>query len=249
LLPFLPRNEEERSTMFRTIGPVWDGNEVWLVVAGASMFAAFPAWYATMFSGFYLALLLILVFLIVRVVSFEWRASDRAARLGLGGRRQRRPPDWCVAPEPALRRADQPSGIRRQRWDLSTCTRCSAGSPLCCSSTAHLPHPAHDRRAAHAAAGPASSRLPLSARGSYQTVAVAVDRVERLPPLCPRCSRSPHCSRRRLRRLGTAGPSSSAVSAFLVVATIFTSLSARHGRQQRLRQQLPSTTRPHYTRG
>ena len=48
LLPFLGRNEEERGTMFRTIGPVWDGNEVWLVIAGASMFAAFPTWYATM---------------------------------------------------------------------------------------------------------------------------------------------------------------------------------------------------------
>jgi cytochrome bd ubiquinol oxidase subunit II len=73
LLPFLPRNEEERSTMFRTIGPVWDGNEVWLVIAGGAMFAAFPTWYATMFSGFYVALLLLLVFLIVRVLSFEWR--------------------------------------------------------------------------------------------------------------------------------------------------------------------------------
>ena len=76
LLPFLPRNEEERSTMFRTIGPVWDGNEVWLVIAGAAMFAAFPTWYATMFSGFYIALLLLLVFLIVRVLSFEWRERN-----------------------------------------------------------------------------------------------------------------------------------------------------------------------------
>jgi cytochrome d ubiquinol oxidase subunit II len=76
LLPFLPRNESERSAMFQTIGPVWDGNEVWLVVAAGATFAAFPAWYATMFSGFYLALLLILVFLIVRVVSFEWREKS-----------------------------------------------------------------------------------------------------------------------------------------------------------------------------
>jgi cytochrome d ubiquinol oxidase subunit II len=73
LLPFLPRDEGERSTMLKAIGPVWDGNEVWLVVAAGATFAAFPAWYATMFSGFYLALLLILVLLIVRVVSFEWR--------------------------------------------------------------------------------------------------------------------------------------------------------------------------------
>jgi cytochrome d ubiquinol oxidase subunit II len=73
LLPFLPRDERERSTMLETIGPVWDGNEVWLVVAAGATFAAFPVWYATMFSGFYLALLLVLVLLIVRVVSFEWR--------------------------------------------------------------------------------------------------------------------------------------------------------------------------------
>src|SRR5499433_3540682 len=73
LLPFVPQDDEERSVALRTIGPVWDGNEVWLVVAGGATFAAFPAWYATMFSGFYLALLLILVLLIVRVVSFEWR--------------------------------------------------------------------------------------------------------------------------------------------------------------------------------
>src|SRR5512133_3869561 len=76
LLGFLPRNERERSTMLTTIGPVWDGNEVWLVVAGAATFAAFPAWYATMFSGFYLALLVVLVFLIIRVVSFEWREES-----------------------------------------------------------------------------------------------------------------------------------------------------------------------------
>ena len=78
LLPFVPRSDEERSTALRTIGPVWDGNEVWLVVAGGATFAAFPAWYATMFSGFYLALLLILFFLIIRVVSFEWRSKSES---------------------------------------------------------------------------------------------------------------------------------------------------------------------------
>jgi cytochrome d ubiquinol oxidase subunit II len=78
LLPFVGRDERERSTMLETIGPVWDGNEVWLVVAGAATFAAFPPWYATMFSGFYLALLLVLVFLIVRVVSFEWRSKSES---------------------------------------------------------------------------------------------------------------------------------------------------------------------------
>ena len=80
LLPTVPRDEEERDTMFASIGPVWDGNEVWLVVAAGATFAAFPAWYATMFSGFYLALLLILVLLIVRVVSFEWRERSDSPR-------------------------------------------------------------------------------------------------------------------------------------------------------------------------
>ena len=80
LLPFLPRNERERRVMFETIGPVWDGNEVWLVVAGAATFAAFPGWYGTMFSGLYLALLLVLVLLIVRVLSFEWREKRDSPR-------------------------------------------------------------------------------------------------------------------------------------------------------------------------
>jgi cytochrome bd ubiquinol oxidase subunit II len=80
LLPFLPRDERERGVMFESIGPVWDGNEVWLVVAGGATFAAFPSWYGTMFSGFYLALLLILAFLIVRVVSFEWREKRDSPR-------------------------------------------------------------------------------------------------------------------------------------------------------------------------
>jgi cytochrome d ubiquinol oxidase subunit II len=80
LLPFLARDEDERSELLGTIGPHWDGNEVWLVIAAGATFAAFPAWYATMFSGFYLVLLLILVLLIVRVLSFEWRERDAGAR-------------------------------------------------------------------------------------------------------------------------------------------------------------------------
>jgi cytochrome bd ubiquinol oxidase subunit II len=76
LLPFLGRSERDRERMFESIGPVWDGNEVWLVVAGGATFAAFPDWYATMFSGFYVALLLVLACLIVRVLSFEWRSRS-----------------------------------------------------------------------------------------------------------------------------------------------------------------------------
>ena len=80
LLPVLGREERERRVLINTIGPVWDGNEVWVLVAGGATFAAFPEWYATLFSGFYLPLLLILVALIVRGVAFEYRAKrDDAA--------------------------------------------------------------------------------------------------------------------------------------------------------------------------
>ncbi|HEX7743820.1 MAG TPA: cytochrome d ubiquinol oxidase subunit II [Micromonosporaceae bacterium] len=75
LLPVLGRDDRERRVLINTIGPVWDGNEVWLITAGGAMFAAFPEWYATLFSGFYLPLLLILLALIVRGVAFEYRAK------------------------------------------------------------------------------------------------------------------------------------------------------------------------------
>ena len=78
LLPFVGRNERDRRTMLETIGPVWDGNEVWLVVAAGATFAAFPEWYGTMFSGFYVALLLIVALLIARVLSFEWRDKSES---------------------------------------------------------------------------------------------------------------------------------------------------------------------------
>src|SRR5215813_4248680 len=73
-------DEAGRRAAINTIGPLWDGNEVWLIVAGAAMFAAFPAWYATMFSGLYLALALLLGALIIRGVSFEYRGKRDAAR-------------------------------------------------------------------------------------------------------------------------------------------------------------------------
>jgi cytochrome bd ubiquinol oxidase subunit II len=80
LLPVLGRDDAERRVLINTIGPVWDGNEVWLLVAGGATFAAFPEWYATLFSGFYLPLLLILVGLIVRGVAFEYRGRIGADR-------------------------------------------------------------------------------------------------------------------------------------------------------------------------
>lgn len=75
LTKLLARNRKERRVLINTIGPVWDGNEVWLLSAGGATFAAFPEWYATLFSGFYLPLLVILVCLIVRGVAFEYRAK------------------------------------------------------------------------------------------------------------------------------------------------------------------------------
>ncbi|MFF5968406.1 cytochrome d ubiquinol oxidase subunit II [Streptomyces collinus] len=75
LTKLLARNRPEKRVLINTIGPVWDGNEVWLLSAAGATFAAFPEWYATLFSGFYLPLLLILVCLIVRGVAFEYRVK------------------------------------------------------------------------------------------------------------------------------------------------------------------------------
>ena len=75
LLPTVSKNEADRRAVLTTLGPVWDGNEVWLLVAGGATFAAFPEWYATLFSGFYLPLFLILVALIVRGVALEYRSK------------------------------------------------------------------------------------------------------------------------------------------------------------------------------
>lgn len=90
LLPIIGRTEPERRAMLRTIGPVWDGNEVWLIVAGGATFAAFPEWYATLFSGFYVALFAILVAIIVRGVAIEYRNK----RPGLAWRTRW---DWAIA--------------------------------------------------------------------------------------------------------------------------------------------------------
>lgn len=78
LLPFLGKNDVERRMLINTIGPVWDGNEVWMITAGGALFAAFPSVYATLFSGFYLALFVLLIGLIVRGVAFEFRSKDES---------------------------------------------------------------------------------------------------------------------------------------------------------------------------
>lgn len=95
LMPFLSKDQDpqavdrKRRVIINTIGPHWDGNEVWLITAGGATFAAFPHWYATMFSGFYLALFLLLLALIVRGVAFEFRSKDENPRW-------RRLWDWCI---------------------------------------------------------------------------------------------------------------------------------------------------------
>ncbi|PXY34903.1 cytochrome d ubiquinol oxidase subunit II [Prauserella sp. PE36] len=80
LLPILGRDNTERRVMINTIGPVWDGNEVWIIVAAGAMFAAFPAWYAGLFSAVYLPLLLVLLALIGRGVAFEYRGKVDSVR-------------------------------------------------------------------------------------------------------------------------------------------------------------------------
>jgi cytochrome d ubiquinol oxidase subunit II len=84
LLPVLGRDNTGRRVMINTIGPVWDGNEVWLLTAGGATFAAFPAWYAAMFSAFYLPLLIVLFALIIRGVAFEYRGKRDSARWRAG---------------------------------------------------------------------------------------------------------------------------------------------------------------------
>jgi cytochrome d ubiquinol oxidase subunit II len=76
LLPFLGKEDNERRAIINSIGTHWDGNEVWMITAGGAMFAAFPNWYATLFSGFYLALVVMLLALIARGVAFEYRSKQ-----------------------------------------------------------------------------------------------------------------------------------------------------------------------------
>lgn len=89
LLRPLGKDNTDRRLAINTIGPIWDGNEVWLLTAGGATFAAFPHWYATLFSGFYIPLLIILLALIVRGVSFEYRHKVDTPRWREGW-------DWCI---------------------------------------------------------------------------------------------------------------------------------------------------------
>ena len=202
LLPFLPRDERERGLMLQTIGPVWDGNEVWLVVAGGATFAAFPSWYATMFSGFYVALLLVLVFLIVRVLSFEWRAKSESARwrriwlwanaLGSFGASL----IWGVGLANLLYGVpiDSKGDFSGTFWDLFSVYTVLGGLTVVCLFAFHGATYLTIRtvgelcaRAARAAARLAPLAAAASAAFLAWTVAVAVDRNDKgvFPPVLP----------------------------------------------------------------
>ncbi len=94
-IPFLSKDDTDRRVIINTIGPVWDLNETWVIVAGAALFAAYPEWYASLFSGFYLALFLLLVALIARGVAFEYRGKGES-------KRWRRTFDWMITLGSAL---------------------------------------------------------------------------------------------------------------------------------------------------
>jgi cytochrome d ubiquinol oxidase subunit II len=247
LLPFLPRNEKERSTMLRSIGPVWDGNEVWLVIAGAAMFAAFPAWYATMFSGFYIALLLLLVLLIVRVLSFEWRERHEQSRwLGLWAWANTIGSFgialiWGVAFSNLLYGVpiNSSGDFDGTFWDLFNLYTLLGGiavvllfafhgaTYLTLRTTGEL-----CRRAAAAAGGLSIAAAVVGAGYLIWTVAVAVDRNDKdaFPPLLPALlaivALLGAAVSVRLARSGWAFVLTAA-GAVLVVATIFTSLFPR----------------------
>jgi cytochrome d ubiquinol oxidase subunit II len=247
LLPFVPRDERERGVLFDSIGPVWDGNEVWLVVAGGATFAAFPTWYATMFSGFYLALLLVLVFLIVRVVSFEWRGKSRSPRwratwaglntIGSTGA----PLIWGIAFANLVRGVplDADGGYAGSFWDLFSVYTVFAGVAvvvlfafhgatfLTLRTTGEL-----CSRAATAAARLAVPAAALAACLVVWTVAVAIDRNDKdlFPPVLPAALAVAALLAAvafTLRRRGGAAFAATACGIALTVATFFTSLYPR----------------------
>ena len=94
-LPFIAKDDTDKRVVINTIGPVWDLNETWVIVAGASLFAAFPEWYASLFSGFYLALFLLLAALIARGVAFEYRGKGSTQKW-------RKSFDWMIVVGSAL---------------------------------------------------------------------------------------------------------------------------------------------------
>ena len=202
MLPFVGRNDRERHRMLETIGPVWDGNEVWLVVAAGATFAAFPAWYGTMFSGFYLALLLVLVLLIVRVVSFEWREKSddpRWQRTWLSANTTASvgaPFLWGLALTSLLHGVplDSDGDFAGSFWDLFSVYTVFAGLATVTLFSFHgaifLSLRLTGELGARAADAARRLSLPASVGGAalvLWTVAVAVDRNDKdvFPPLLP----------------------------------------------------------------
>ena len=189
----LGRTDTERRVAINTIGPWWDGNEVWLVVAGAGTFAAFPAWYATMFSALYLALLLVLLALMARGVAFEFRGKSddprwRATWTWCTDARQ--PPDPAAdrrrPRRPAERPADRlPPRLHRQLLRPAHPLRPVDGGDAARAVPAarrHVPEAAHHGRAARAggrrraAAGLGGDRAGGRLRGLDALVATAPPR-------------------------------------------------------------------------
>ena len=150
LMPVLGRDDADRHLMLRSIGPLWDGNEVWLITAAGAVFAAFPGWYATWLPALYLPFVLVLFGLIMRAVAFEWRHSSHdppgtragpgdhrrlAGRRARGGRRTRR--DHLGLPIDAdgnrvggsLRRARLAGGARRGRGRSAFAARARGDVP------------------------------------------------------------------------------------------------------------------------
>ena len=166
------RDDVDRRLARNAIGPVWDGNEVWLIVAAGATFAAFPVWYASMFSGFYLALFIVLVALIVRGVSFEFRGKrDSAAlagRLGLGAGRGQPGPRLRLGGR-VHRPGARPAPVTGQdsTWAASRGC-CPGGGRRRAGEPGHVPRPrrhvsvAQDRRAA-GRPGPPGSDVALPA--------------------------------------------------------------------------------------
>ena len=234
--------------MFASIGPVWDGNEVWLVTAGGATFAAFPAWYATMFSGFYLALLVVLFFLIIRVISFEWRSKSESPRwrriwlwanaIGSFGASL----IWGVGlREPAVRHADQlERRLRRivlgpvQRLHPARRRRRRAALRLPRRDLPHAPHagrPARARRPRVARGSRPSrrrsARCSWSGRSSSRSTATTRTSSRRC---CPPRSGSPRSCWRSSSSTGAASCwafAMTGLAAIAVVVTLFTSLFPR----------------------
>ncbi len=192
LLPVIGRNERERRAVIATIGPVWDGNEVWVLVAGGATFAAFPEWYATLFSGFYLPLFLILVALILRGVAFEYRGKRPEATW-----RAR----WDAAIFVGSLAAGDPVGRRLRQHRRRACrsTRSTSSPATCsrCSTRSRLLGGAHD-------AGPVRDpRRGLPRAQDDGELRARANRVGR---------RSPASSRPSWRSSSWPGRSSSAVT-------------------------------------